>query len=237
MPRPKVGQAVECIDDTRFIRDHSKWHAGKRGVVTGQVHGGDVYIDGDSWSVSTDRLKVIGGTVYQMTDVRDENAAGTLLELQPGERFVVDVSGVDAVLLYLDRDQRNPHYTDKNDVWVNELLRAGVIRVMGDNPVHDVPHTYNSVYDAPIGMVVSYVLNGEPNKGAIYPFIVRTWSGVWGCTKKGNWIHIPEKHDGPWLEDVQAAWSCPAYFEEAFVYPMPTKAILYAQKIMGAANA
>lgn len=104
---------------------------------------------------------------------------------------------------------------------------------------NEQPQAFNDVRDAPLGMVLRYDLAGEtPAKGANYPYVVRTWSGINGwCRTQRRWVLIPAKHIGPWLHNLKDVWSVPAQWTEAFEYPMPTKAILYVQRIMGAANA
>lgn len=89
------------------------------------------------------------GDVFRMTHVRDVDVAGTLLEVLPGNRFKL-VKGTSWALEYLDQKQEHLHYTDRDSVWINELIDAGVIelvkpalaRAFGPVPVDE--WSYNS---------------------------------------------------------------------------------------------
>lgn len=103
----------------------------------------------------------------------------------------------------------------------------------------DEPQVFNDVRQAPLGMVLRYDLDGEtPARGAKYPYVVRLYSGLHGwCRNRHAWVPIPEDHKGAWLFNLKAVWPVPSQWTEAFEYPMPSTAILYVQRVMGADNA
>lgn len=57
------------------------------------------------------------------------------------------------------------------------------------------------------------------------------------CRNRHAWVPIPEDHKGAWLFNLKAVWPVPSQWTEAFEYPMPSTAILYVQRVMGADNA
>lgn len=245
---PAIGDAVELIADPFYSKNPFK--KGMRGIVTGYKRPvreiTDVVINGDETnSVDVSRVVGLGSRIYRLTNRRGPEqyeVAGCLLDdLAPGDLFVFyacDLSGRHAgqgyCLRYLNRKQTGLHYTDEQ--WVKDLLACGAIEDYLNPLAHEEPQRFNSVYDAPIGMVLKYMLDGHKAQGAVYPYVVRTWGGIWGWNKL-RWVLIKPEHHGQWLRDIQAAWTAPAFFEEAFTYPIPCKAILYVQKLMGAANA
>lgn len=103
----------------------------------------------------------------------------------------------------------------------------------------DEPQVFNDVRQAPLGMILRYDLDGEaPSRGAKYPYVVRLYSGLHGwCRNRGAWVPIPADHEGAWLFNLKDVWPVPAQWTEAFEYPMPSNAILYVQRVMGADNA
>lgn len=52
-----------------------------------------------------------------------------------------------------------------------------------------------------------------------------------------RWVPIPAMHMGAWLWNLKDVWPVPAQWTEAFEYPVPSTAILYVQRVMGADNA
>lgn len=247
---PAIGDAVELTGNPYYSKNPYK--KGMRGIVTGykrpQGKITDVILNGDSDnSVDISRVAGLGNRLYRMTNKRgaeQERVAGCLLDsLKPGDAFVVyacDLTGRHAnqgiCLRYLTAPQRGLHYCD--DDWIAELLECGAIEDYYNPLADEKPQTFNNATTAPIGMVLRYTLNGRPADGAVYPYVVRTWLGIWGWYRQtGEWVLIKPEHQGPWLRDVQAAWSVPACFEEAFTYPVPNKAITYVQNMIGAANA
>lgn len=103
----------------------------------------------------------------------------------------------------------------------------------------DEPQVFNDVRKAPLGMVLRYDLDGEaPARGAKYPYVVRLYSGLHGwCRNERRWVPIPAMHMGAWLWNLKDVWPVPAQWTEAFEYPLPSNAILYVQRVMGADNA
>lgn len=242
---PAIGDAVELIADPFYSKNPFK--KGMRGIVTGHKRPvreiTDVVINGDTTnSVDVTRVVGLGSRIYRMTnrrDVEQERVAGCLLDnLKPGDLFVVyacDLTGRHAnqgiCLRYLTKPQSGLHYCDEQ--WVKDLLECGAIEDYLNPLAHEEPQRFNSAYDAPLGMVLKYMLDGKKAQGAVYPYIVRTYSGMWGWNKQ-RWVRIQPAHLGQWLKDIQAAWTAPAWFEEAFTYPIPCAAILAVQRMTGA---
>lgn len=242
---PAIGDAVELIADPFYSKNPFK--KGMRGIVTGHKRPvrevTDVVINGDTTnSVDVTRVVGLGSRIYRMTnrrDVEQERVAGCLLDnLKPGDLFVVyacDLTGRHAnqgiCLRYLTKPQSGLHYCDEQ--WVKDLLACGAIEDYLNPLAHEEPQRFNSAYDAPLGMVLKYMLDGKKAQGAVYPYVVRTYSGMWGWNKQ-RWVRIKPEHLGQWLKDIQAAWTAPAWFEEAFTYPIPCAAILAVQRMTGA---
>lgn len=75
------------------------------------------------------------GDVFRMTGKINRDLAGCLHEVPAGGTFRLAVVGASWKLVYLGQKQDNPHYTDRNGDWINELLDAGVIeRVLPVTP-------------------------------------------------------------------------------------------------------
>ena len=97
----------------------------------------------------------------------------------------------------------------------------------------DEPQEFNSVFDAPLGMVLAYKVKGEMAVGAVYPYFMRSSRGLWvyaPFSQKtarsetfGGWDFLrPSKitrEAMPYIYDLQNAWSCKAAFVEVFEYP------------------
>lgn len=196
-------------------------------TVTGYHGGGDVYLDGAGWGVSPSRLEKLGFALYSVTENITSDNAGSLAELEPGERFVLsdDKQGkYSHVLHYLDREQGNPHYTDREGEWIAHLLECGAI-VRGNYDAPKAPR-FNSVFDAPLGAVLQYTLNGELAAGAVYQYVMRSWQGLWVyVTRTRKWEFIHEEYttaaDKPYLHDIQRPWSDnhTATWQEVYAYP------------------
>lgn len=192
--------------------------------VTGHHPGGDVYLDNNGWSVSPLRLEKLGFALYSVTQAMTEELGGTLATLAPGERFVISDergSKYSHVLTYLDSEQDHPHYTDRNGEWISRLLEAGAI-VKG--VYEEEPQEFNSIFDAPVGMVLRYTVEGELAEGAVYPYVMRTGLGLWVyMSTDKNWRFIPRDALGanevPYMHNLQGCWSIPVCWQEAFVYP------------------
>lgn len=190
--------------------------------VTGHHPGGDVYLDNNGWSVSPSRLEKLGFALYSVTPEMTEELGGTLASLSPGERFVLsdDNQGqYSHVLTYLDREQNHAHYSDRNGVWISRLLKAGAI-VKG--VYEEKPQEFNSVFDAPLGMVLRYTVEGELAAGAAYPYLMRTDRGVWAFDGT-KWVFISRNRlsaaEKPYMFDLQGCWALPVCWQESFVYP------------------
>lgn len=215
------------------------WKKHDLGVVTGHNCGTDVVLEGDTLnSVDAERVRRVDYTdVYRMTNMRDEKVAGCLLENLPGERivFIHDGHGSsDYRIAYLDRPMRRvPHYCHAG--WLTELLAAGVIELVAD----EEPQVFNSVLEAPRGMVLYYNIKfASAQKGIVYPYIVRTVHSVWLYDKaRGRWVNKPWDSiptECPWVLDVQRVWSkVEAEMVEAFEYPrLPAVVEQFQQEIL-----
>lgn len=190
--------------------------------VTGHHYAGDVYLDNNGWSVNPGRLEKLGFALYSVTPAMTEELGGTLASLSPGERFVLsdDNQGqYSHVLTYLDREQNHAHYSDRNGKWISRLLEAGAI-VKG--VYEEKPQEFNSVFDAPVGMVLRYTVEGELAEGAAYPYVMRTGLGLW-VYDVTYWRFIPRDALGvnevPYMHNLQGCWSIPVFWQEAFDYP------------------
>ena len=190
--------------------------------VTGHHPGGDVYLDNSGWSVSPLRLEKLGFALYSVTPDITEELGGMLASLSPGERFVLsdDNQGqYSHVLTYLDREQNHAHYSDRDGKWIRRLLEAGAI-VKG--VYEEKPQEFNSVFDAPLGMVLRYTVEGELAAGAAFPYMMRTDMGVWAFNGE-EWVFISRGNlsaaDKPYMFDLQGCWALPVCWQESFVYP------------------
>lgn len=190
--------------------------------VTGHHYAGDVYLDNHGWGVSPERLEKLGFALYSVTPEMTEELGGTLASLAPGERFVLSdykQGQYSHVLTYLDREQDHPHYTDRNGVWISQLLQAGAI-VKG--VYEEEPQEFNSIFDAPVGMVLRYTVEGEIAAGAAYPYVMRTGLGVW-VYDTTYWRFIPRDALGvnevPYMHNLQGCWTISVCWQEAFEYP------------------
>lgn len=121
------------------------------------------------------------GDVFRMTNVRDVDVAGTLLEVMPGDRFKL-VKGMSWVLEYLDQEQDHPHYTDADSVWINELIDAGVIELMKPalaaafGPVEVDEWSYNpTTFDALAFGEVARTVGESP----AFPYVRRSDFATW----------------------------------------------------------
>lgn len=94
----------------------------------------------------------------------------------------------------------------------------------------DEPQEFNSVFDAPLGMVLAYKVKGEVAVGAVYPYMMRSTRGLWvyapGTERSelyGGWELLPyskiTREAMPYIYDIQNTWSCKAAFVEVFDYP------------------
>src|SRR5699024_2788099 len=136
--------------------------------VTGHHYAGDVYLDNNGWSVNPERLEKLGFALYSVTPEMTEELGGTLASLAPGERCELSDerrSNDSHGLTHLDREQKHAHYTDRNGEWISRLRKAGAI-VKG--VYEEKPQEFNSVFDAPLGMVLRYTVEGELAAGARY---------------------------------------------------------------------
>lgn len=190
--------------------------------VTGHHPGGDVYLDNHGWGVSPLRLEKLGFAMYSVTPEITEELGGTLASLSPGERFVLsdDNQGqYSHVLTYLDRVQNHAHYSDRDGKWISRLLKAGAI-VKG--VYEEKPQEFNSVFDAPLGMVLRYTVEGELAAGAAFPYLMRTDMGVWAFNGS-EWVFISRDSlsaaEKPYMFDLQGCWALPVCWQESFVYP------------------
>lgn len=212
--------------------------------VVGSLHqvtghhpsGADVYLDGGTWSVSVNRIEAVpDAELYFLSSVRDEDLAGTLIDVNlPGDRIVVLKNGSSGhysdVVKYLDRVQNADHYTDCNGQWIRELLEAGVLLRPGEEEpalAADIPAEYNSVLDVPPGGVVEYVVDDILAAGAMYPYLFRCLIGVFGYDRRAKaWVPVTVQGPaaGRYLTDVQDCWTFPACFRESYDYPaLPAK--------------
>lgn len=208
-------------------------------VVTGYNNGGDLVLDNTPLhSVNPARVKLVDASIYAITDKMTEDLGGTLGTLAPGERFAV-IYGTDrgqysAVVHYLDRQNKHPHYTDSRGTWINKLLKAGAIvkgtlvPVIPEND--DEPEQFNSIFDAPIGMVLAYYVEGAAAVGAVYQYYMRSNRDVWvyapGSARVasfGGWDFISEgrinRDAFPYWYDLQGQWQKSVAFTEVFDYP------------------
>lgn len=94
----------------------------------------------------------------------------------------------------------------------------------------DEPQEFNSVFDAPLGMVLQYTVKGEQAEGAMYPYIMRSSRGLWVYSPGkarvetcGGWDFLWSgditQETMPYIYDLQNEWPCKAAFVEAFEYP------------------
>lgn len=194
--------------------------------VTGHHYAGDVYLDNNGWSVNPERLEKLGFALYSITPKMTEELGGVLASLEPGERFVLsdDNKGqYSHVLTYLDREQNHAHYADRNGKWISKLLQAGAI-VKG--VYEEEPQEFNSVFDAPVGMVLRYTVEGELAAGAHYPYVMNTGLGLW-VYDVTYWRFIPRAAlgvgDVPYMHNLQVCWSIPVCWQEAFEYPAQSR--------------
>lgn len=233
---PAIGSLVEVIKAP--YASTNPWKRWDLAVVTGHKADTDVILDDDQRnSVDSERVQVVAyDDVYRLTDVRNEEVAGCLLENLPGQRivFLPSQSSHDFRIAYLDRPMRRvPHYCHKG--WLGELLAAGVIELV----VPDEPQVFNSVLEAPRGMVLAYHIKfADAQKGIVYPYVIRTVHSVWLYEKAaGRWVNMPWDRiptECPWVLDVQRAWSkVEAELVEAFEYPrLPAVVELFQQEIL-----
>lgn len=121
------------------------------------------------------------GDVFRMTEVRNEDIAGTLLELCPGERFRLE-KGQSWTLVYLDIKQDHPHYTDRNGHWINQLLDAGIIeqvkpalaRQFGPVPVDEWSYNSTTFSELVFGEVAR-VIGDSP----AFPYVRKADTATW----------------------------------------------------------
>lgn len=223
-------------------------------VVTGYQHAGDLILDNNpAYSVSPLRVSLVDASIYAITDKMTEDLGGMLGKLPVGERFAViygtECGQYSAVIQCLDRKTQRTYYTDSRGEWINELLKAGAIvkgtlapgiplrwYVRQPNGVDagplfpvitgndDKPEQFNSVFDAPVGMVLRYTVEGETAVGAVHPYVMRTGLGLWVYGGKDkNWRFIPLDSlgvsDVPYMHNLQGCWAIPVCWQEAFEYP------------------
>ncbi len=214
------------------FKDRGTFH-----VVTGYHNSGDLILDNTPMhSVSPLRVTVVDASIYAITDKMTEDLGGTLGTLPPGERFAViygtEPGQYSAVIKYLDRKTPQPHYTDSRGKWINKLLKAGAIVKGSLVPAipEDEPQEFNSVFDAPLGMVLAYKVKGEMAAGAVYPYIMRSRRGLWVYSPitapsalYGGWdflnVYKITREAMPYIYDLQNEWPCKAAFVEVFEYP------------------
>lgn len=217
------------------FKDRGTFH-----VVTGYHNSGDLILDNTPMhSVSLLRVEVVDASIYAVTDKMTEDLGGTLGTLPPGERFAViygtEPGQYSAVIKYLDRKTPHPHYTDSRGKWIHKLLKAGAIVKGSLVPAipEDEPQEFNSVFDAPLGMVLAYKVKGEMAEGAMYPYLMRSSRGLWVYAPNspkttrsetfGGWDYLRSgnitREAMPYIYDLQNAWDCKAAFVEVFEYP------------------
>lgn len=206
-------------------------------VVTGYHNSGDLILDNTpAHSVDPSRVALVDASIYAIAANMTEELGGTLGKLPVGERFAViygtEPGQYSAVIQYLDRKTPHPHYTDSRGKWINKLLKAGAIVKGTLVPVipEIKPEQFNSIFDAPIGMVLAYHVEGELAAGAVYPYYMRSERGVWvynpggaKTTLFGGWDFITgeriTREAYPYWYDLQGQWKADVAFTEVFDYP------------------
>lgn len=206
-------------------------------VVTGYHNSGDLILDNTPMhSVDPRRVALVDASIYAIAANMTEDLGGTLGKLPVGERFAViygtECGQYSAVIKYLDRKTPHPHYTDSRGKWINKLLKAGAI-VKGTlvPAIPEIkPEEFNSIFDAPIGMVLAYYVEGAAAVGAVYQYYMRSNRGVWvyapGAARVasfGGWDFITEERINreayPYWYDLQGQWKADVAFTEVFDYP------------------
>lgn len=231
---------VEITTPLNPLKGWYLWHSpfkdtGVIAQVTGYHGSGDLVLNGNQeHSVSPNRVTLLNAELYSITDKMTEDLGGTLSTMAPGERFIVVKDkarrSYSDVIKYLDRAQDHLHYTGGK--WIDSLIRQGAI-VKGLYSQEVIPEEFNSVFDAPIGMVLAYMVKGELAVGAMYPYLMRSNRGVWVyCSGSepticGKWRFLTagktREENMPYLHDLQRCWQNKAAFVEVFDYPSQQK--------------